>query len=601
MWFREKIHKRTHVTNDRRADMDSLISSNLIGLKLSDNLDVEAAKRRNEMHVRTTARRKVTVEIFDVDVDETENADIKSEPIPEEMQAKVMKAFAEPVDGLHAQEKKFTQNFAILTAYSPIGNRTVIHGREIFSPDAARKYFADGSDKEHFAYEDFSEAAKQKIRALLSPESLQSRMEEYVTPQNMVDYLKYYLEWLKEEIPGFKMPDIPEINEANYLPVTMQIASALEKQGIELGERTESALFPSESHIAKVKQKLLSFAVAKLDDAVTELEADEKSVKHFKAALTELLEKNGYDPEIVSNFTAGVRVLPDISNQSLETIIHTGLEKRVEERLRTCAAQIANPYDAKFVEAEKMVADTLVHSVQPRVLRNIQRRKSAVLVSDGDNLGVFQDVLRVGGSHWLGVAGKYDPKFPFHANHANDFVLLTAPELDYKTLGLLARHECEHHRDFTQNDVPPYAAYYKDKLGECMAEDRQHLRETLELLENTTSQSPAKDVERIKKLAMKRGGYAEQEIDDFSVMRRRLLDDVKDIRQVVRLSFLPDENEKAHECYDLGYAQRVEVPAVIEHLKGQYGSAFIKELMPRMCESVAFHRAQSNTLRDSAR
>lgn len=553
MLFQEKIHRSLFTTNDRQEGIDHLITSNLIGLHLSESFVARMEQNEGEG--------------VGVPVEET--------PLP-------------------AKDEKFTRNFTVVAIGSPLGNRAFIHGREIFSREAAEEFFK-AQNKEIFPYASFSEVAKKKIRALLSPESLPSRMADCVAPPDIVEYAKYYIEWLKKEIPGAVVPDIPPVNAENFSAVFTQLGKALEAQGIDVGELSETTYFPSEVYLLDIKSRLRLHGLSKLQEV---MEHEGEAVAHLLPLLERRLEAGGYDPEIIMNFTEGLRTVQDAANASLDAIIGAGLEKRVEIILRQCAAQVSNPYSAVFTEAEMKVADTLVHSVQPRVLRNIQRQKTAILITDDEHIGGFSDILRVECPTWLDTGGKYEPKTPFHADHAHDFVLIAARGLDRQRLGIISRHECEHHRDCTQSDTPPYAIYYKNTLDECIADDRRHLLDVLEFLENITPHSSGRDKQRFESLVLQRTRGAKPAVDDFCMQRRQLLNDANAICRTAKSSFFAGEDEAPSKHYEMKYAQRMEVPAVIAHLEGHYGSGFIKALMPRLYETVQFHRAQSNVLRD---
>jgi len=186
MSYKDRLYKRTEITPIRKAEQQGLIDSNLVCLRLSDNLDVDEVEHDNQSFTRKIERPKLPPK--------KEYTVTKLNLSPDEM-AETLKSVEQAAQGAtSAPVEEFHANFQVFAPDNLSGAKIYVHGREMFSEKAAEKYFAPETDKDAFAYNDFSDVAKDRIRHMLSHETFGTRMFDYGWPTDRGEYVQKFME-----------------------------------------------------------------------------------------------------------------------------------------------------------------------------------------------------------------------------------------------------------------------------------------------------------------------------------------------------------------------------------------------------------------------
>ena len=486
------------------------------------------------------------------------------------------------------KSRKLQQNFAVLKPINPIGIRLFIHGRELFTRDAAQRYFASRNHAD-FSYADFGEAAKQKIRRLLSPKSLDERLNDYALPDDEVAAEHHRLARLKARFPHFDPPELPALSKGNARAAHEKISRAMEEHGLDPDLQEENEFLQKACRDAAEK---------KLAGAITQLKTQHREplAHHFERPLLDYLAAHGWDPEIPANFLAGIKAVPHPLEAPLEDILAQGIEARTEKLLHRAASQMANPYEYFFADWEDHVGGKLLSQVHSRVLRNALRTHTAILFSNGPNMSVFHDVVGYSRNTWKGATGGYFEHRPAARTH--NFILLS-DDLS----PLVTCHEFEHQRDLTQER--PFTSRYADSLPADIVLDGIHLKAIKKFVEefNPDSCNPA-DREMLLTLA-KKVRHVPADIDASSAppsllhAAHALVAFHVNVVYSHCMAFFEPDTESVY--YGSRRAQRQEVPAVLAGLKGLYPAAFLRELLPNLYERFIEHRLENPGLSDSGK
>lgn len=267
--------------------------------------------------------------------------------------------------------------------------------------------------------------------------------------------------------------------------------------------------------------------------------------------------------------------------------------------LRNIASSIPNPYDERFIAAEKAAARLLVDSVHPRVLRSAMRGNAVMLMTDAhgpllpDYMLAFPDVTQ---QHQIpgieGVSGTYCKKYEWGSPEENCFIIIGAKGFNIDRAGTTVRHEFEHCLD--DHSRRRFADTNTDDLKEKTKRDRQHFEALKMLVETVSNQSPQLDQNKVMELAAALMGESPKSL---LLAKQSLSATLHKISEKVNSCLLRPDG-KGHGSYNTSYKQLAEILPVMEELKAQYDKNFIEALLPETYEAVRQHRYRNSLLRD---
>jgi|GEM_PF-1931328 len=565
MGFLGKIQRKTPLPYHQRQLADELVESCTIGLKLSPDFNPKHAKRLNARYTN----RPIGVKHFRNSV-----------------------AVDYEVDLEHMQ-----QNFVIT---QPLENiRVFLHGRELFTPEMASKYFADGFDKDSVTIDMFSNNVAAKIRAAMLPGSLAARLPKtaYLTKDETTELARYQLAEAKKRFPHLDYSSLP--------PLSHETA---EKLRVELGEllathvtedysdviTNHPLLITScdtiEQHVANYSVKAETF----FKDALEDLASDEERERaiSYKQQLFDFMAKHDWDPEILNNFMKGIPLVKE-ANAYVPSIIFEGLNTRVEKAEQKLLGEIkamSNPYDPRFSMAERDVAKAIVSAVHPRVLAKARERSMHVLVTDAastkeEGIDVFKEMSI--SNDGLNAGGYYQKSMFIEGAQSGDVIILSAAGMNFPTLAEYARHEFEHMVDFLG---PKFHTLPESKLDAAMKKDRYTLDSWHNLIREITPHSPPKDIYKVyslaSMLAMKQPKTPSKQ--SLRETQRELLKVMAHVQEWAK-NFMPKPGDTINDFYTTRENQLDEAMPVIAQLKSVYGNEFVKTLMPETYKLTTMH------------
>lgn len=472
------------------------------------------------------------------------------------------------------------QNFAMLRPINPIGSQIFLHGRELFSPEAAQHYYRQGGRRD-FSYDEFSEPAKEKIRRYLSPQGLNDRLFDYMEPRDWATYVAHEIARAKIRWPQIELPEFPPITRQNAKGQLSALYVALEGEGIDLARIDDVVYYPGpperEQCLAERKahaQKLLEQLSIAWGERVKE--------SRLKT-LTAKLDANGWDPEMVRNFHAGLKTNPS-PNTTLDAILAAGIEARTEELLREAAGQMCDPYSQGFRQNEKEMAGMIVSSLQPRVLHLLVAQAAPVIASHSPRMSECADLLGYEPEDWAQVRGVFHGVGPMESSVCRPYIVVARANPPEILKGII-RHEAEHLRDVTRRR--PFSS---DSLvlEAAIAADTLRIKRLYADVQETAR--PPSD--EVRKLAGLRG-YRVDGPENLACMRTGLSEDLE---EVARKCYCFMEGSDMN-WYSTRHAQRFEAVAVMAELKHSMGTSFMREVLPNLYALFIRDRAGDERLR----
>ena len=218
------------------------------------------------------------------------------------------------------------------------------------------------------------------------------------------------------------------------------------------------------------------------------------------------------------------------------------------------------------------------------------------MAADAPDFTVCTDVLSFPIKNGL---GKFETLKAHGADAFTDFIILTAPGLNKRRIGWLARHECEHALDLTH--IESFQSFYKGNLHEVLFDDRQHLDGIHAMLKNITPKSHPAELKEMKHLAqllqMDEADKASLSPDEIMKLKTSLLEAIDTVQSRMATVMPRPEDNGVHMAYGSNLSQMVEAPAVIEELKGMLGKGFVKEVLPQLYEACRYHRSHHPAMR----
>jgi hypothetical protein len=502
------IFNRTEPTADRQQAIDDLISSNVIGLALSETLDVERALTRNRTCYgdQNLTQRRVEVR--------------RSGTVLESV-------FFGDFDKNGGREEPTYKNYALI-GNSDSNNTLFVSGKELFSREDAADYYSSQQAAAQFEASRFGSAARHKLEFLMSSESFSVRMEKSAAGDLM---------------------------------------SSLSR-GVARHIFNAGSVFYLQKTLAELRR-----------------DGYEKSLRGLETPLLNYLSQHRFDRTIVANFETGIRSYP-VVERTLEEILKSGLTKNVDGMLGVIAAEMHNPYDSSFQLAEELVANCAVHSIHPRTLQEIRRQNSAILVSDQ----LLQLPLHADPQYRLvGAAVSEELSHLDGDLFIYRSICASSPNLDYKHLGMVLRHEAGHLLDYIHPDGMLTSCYSYERLNFSIQSDWRTLKSVFKFIENFDLPCTDADLESMEFLGKLRR-LPKQICDDPIALRTELFSDMVFIMQLVDTTF--GLNPKNVPAYVDPLERLNEIPAIIGELQGLFGTAFIQELMPLLSGLSRRHRCQ---------
>lgn len=468
------------------------------------------------------------------------------------------------------------QNFAILSPSGRWGHKMFIHGKELLSEAQAKAVFTDHAPPEGLT---FSKAMMDKAAYAFRPESLKGRLEDYgaLGVDSFVDTNKASLELAKAHYKHIDFSHLPPIREDNLLEFVTAFSSLLENNGVRLSEelqrkhKTGRNVFVDEIEVKmkrEVPQKIDAYLQAHADVAVKYGQA----LKAYAAA-------HGQDWEILENFKAGVAS----GKTTLEDILEAGIQARAKAELVQAVGQMANPYGEPFTTAEHGMARQVVDSLQPRTMDILLAEKTPLVFFNDFSLSQAEAILSVPHSH---ARGKYAPTYP-ETSGFSEFLLVANQRLAHEEdFGVHLRHEVEHMLDMK---APKYfAERYKDQLPTLIRKDCETLDAWDDFLSTFQKDSPKEDIEKLMALVKRRGVIINP--DQIEEARDVLIMEIGQIKERVKIFAEQFRGGQAPKAYQQVSNQYLEIPPIMEELKGHFGKTFMEKLMPELSRVTHEHR-----------
>ncbi len=501
------------------------------------------------------------------------------------------------------------QNFIIFHPYG-LGGKVFIHGKDLFSEQNADKFY----NSEIRDAADFNPAAVKKIADVFSPKTFTDRLGYYFLSQkpDQITLLKQYVNAWKELYPGIDFSSLPEPT-SNFHIFINEIIALLGRHKIDLASLMQEAI-ANQSIFKKYNLNQIKEEVPVLVNSYLLQDSNDNNTilakKRFGNELRSYMKQHQWDWEILENFKIAAISGIDIKNTTLEEFLQAGINIRAETTLLDLADKMHNPYDRRFIESEQEVACILVASVQTEVLTHCLRDKTAMLFTNSDNIAVFNDVFE----QLPAISGKYHPNTP-NSQYFSNFLFFSGPFLNTDRLKEIIRHECEHKLDLDSS--LPFSLRFKKEIPNLMLADFIFINNIYESIENATDRPQLENsLKKLRKLADKRDDLPKNlnmsESEYIEYLQHVFLEDIDNIRSNMALfctysrRLIDEEHRTSLDIqYDSEFSQWLEIPAVMEQLKGIYGGDFIKALLPNLAEATDIHReicleeSQRKTINDN--
>jgi len=557
--FIGKIKRREPMQASQQRSVDELLERKLIGLKLTANFQL------------------------------SDNNHYNNQDIPPDV-------FHAPVDSRDFRLRGIRQNYAIIDTVG--GTSLFFHGRELFTPEQAEKLFTKGYDRSKASTDVFGPVVSQKIRDTLLPSSLEYRLQTsaYLTRDENMTLVSNELAVAKRRWPEAGYEKLPALTRENPDAFRKKLIALLSSK-LDDAYWDEVLAHPLSSQAPKnIAEHVAHYAPQAetyFEDRMHSLTAKQRQrAKACKSELFAQMAQHDWDPEMLTNFLVGITCCDNPKAQAPE-LIAAGIEQRIEDlkhELLDATRTMGNPYDPRFVAAERDVARTLTSSVHPRVLQKALKHNTHFLVSDAPSTmpgktDLFPELSSQGQAR--SSSGFYNEKaFYLHPDCA-DAVVLAAPQLDFSLLAEYARHELEHLVD--ANSKKRFHELSPAVLDEAFTKDRQTLSGWSKFLESINIDSPTEDLEKMYTLA-KLVGIAIPKVlpqHDITLTRDALLEVTDNVEFWVE-SFMPSPDNKTPD-YETREKQLQETPAIIAQLKGAYGNPLVRELLPETYKLTTMH------------
>jgi hypothetical protein len=160
--------------------------------------------------------------------------------------------------------------------------------------------------------------------------------------------------------------------------------------------------------------------------------------------------------------------------------------------------------------------------------------------------------------------------------------------LDAAEIKRLVRHEAEHKIDLTLGQL--FSLKFDDKIPQMIEGDSASVRSLQQFIEGVTESSSLQDRQRLLILGRKRHQsiQAEAITADIEQIKEELLVDLGHISTRLAV-FAPELGEgfvPGSDVYTQQFNQRLEIPAILEELKGSYGRVFMGEVVPNLAKAT---------------
>jgi hypothetical protein len=461
------------------------------------------------------------------------------------------------------------QNYAILDVTKDAweANYVFIHGRELFTPKHAERFFTPHYDHANTPSEAFKDEAKDKLRKWFTPQTYATR-RKYCNydPSGAKENVERMVQGARHKYPALKIRSLPPLTPAH----DTEIVDALNEA------------YNAEPFRKQEAQKI----IAEFDR--TSLPNVRKHAHTLMPKVWDVLKQYEYDPQVLRNFLSGIRIAPQ-SEDSIAAIIDMGLEERIRTTLIRMAETMSNPYDPRFLEAEQTIAQRTSESVHPRVLRMGIRNKT-VLIHTTDRKCPEPELLEE-----PNLCGRYQRPYA-RSPYQTDFVIVREhddPAEEKRTF----RHEYEHMADYCA--PRQFAELHTADANDMFRQDNNNVEQYLIWLDAHIHDPSAYTQKLIAKI----------EAALRPELRETLPDDVKKRAEMLK-KFVDDIDShmdgfaKAHlgitcEHYDTHRKRVNEVAPVIEELNMEYGKAFVNLILPNMSKAVSQYRYTNMHLRDN--
>jgi hypothetical protein len=458
------------------------------------------------------------------------------------------------------------QNYAVLdiTKENWEPNYVLIHGRELFTPEAAHRFFTAKYDHANTPSEMFKDKAKEKLRKWLTPETFsERRLLCNYDPSDTAENIAKMVQQIRSKYPALKIRSLPPLTPEN----DKEIVDALNEA------------YNAEPFRKQETQTILAeFNRTSLPDI-------RKRAHALMPKVLQVLEHYKQDPQVLRNFLAGICIAP-LGEDNIAAIIDMGLEERVRTMLISLAKTMSNPYDERFLDMEKEVAQKAVDSVHPRVLRMGIRRKT-VLIYTTDRKCPEPELLEEDN-----LCGRYQKGY----GKSSDFVIVREhddPEEEKRTF----RHEYEHMAD---GCAPKrFGELHEKDAHDMFRKDNNNVEQYLIWLEAHILQPGARTQTILADMEAKLNPQQRNSLPKDSKKRAAVLRDfVNDIDSHL------DDFAKAHlgitsRLYDTHKRRVNEIAPVIEELNMEYGKAFVTLILPNMSRAVSKYRYTNTHFRNN--
>jgi hypothetical protein len=488
-------------------------------------------------------------------------------------------------------QKGKIKNYVIIKPYGPLGSKLFLHGKDIFTPEAAERFYADDDAFLNRAL--LNPAAVERVRQIFLPESFEDRVENYFllkTP-DVASSLLLGLEIAKERYPNVDFSSVPAPTADNGVEFLAAIEDVLKSNGIDMTaimEAAQAGTSPTKDIAKKrIREEMPGVLEAYLRGGEESLSA-QYAKRKVGTGLRDYMAAHQWDWEILDNFKAAVRSEHAETCNSLEELLLAGAGLRAERSLTAAAMGMHNPYDSRFDLCESEVARHVVNSVQPELVLSALRDHTALMFVDDREIAAFGDFR--GFPFPPGAYGKYQPNSPL-SRYFSNFLLFAGKGLGIG--GLTLCHEFEHKLDLDAKVT--FSSRYGGTIPQMIAADFAHSARLEAYLATVADRSSAGETTPLFILARKKGMRFHPALT-VEEIRDSLLHDIRYIRREAAV-FAPEQAQGEPASHAKVYAtessQWVEIPAILEELKATYGKPFIDEVLPQLSQATEQHRRQA--------
>ncbi len=475
-------------------------------------------------------------------------------------------------------------NYGMVAPYGGKGTSLFVHGKVLFeTKEAADAFYAGDHDPRYF-----NPRVIQHVAQIYLPESLDARIANYMVKDAAPESrLAFKVAMFQKLYPKIDFSVLPFVNENNVKHVQQGLNYILGSHHITKEKATQQLehymMFYDRSNYADVIKGYMQdevqrdYFVYMADEPHNDTEA--KAKQEWGETLQDYLKDHDWDWEILENFKVAARTsLP--AHTTCDAFLKTGAELRARSDVLALAVSLHHPYDPVFDEVERTMAAVTTDAVQPAVIDYIARTHSALLFTDASDIDMFKQVSMFVDTNTEHAVGIHIPSADGLSTSVVGFSEIHKPHHDL--VGTIC-HEIEHKLDLDAKKS--FAEKYKTRLPAMIREDAEHFA-TVEAYIRGVDSSMPEAAHELRVLGKKRG--LRIDVEDVETLKQGLLLDMEDMKE--RLGVFASKYKKhALFSYDRTL-KNIEIPAIMEELKGAYGRKFIEALLPQLALATENHR-----------